>query len=134
MEIGRGVRLMVGRGLVTNRGDGRRITTAAGSITTTTGPGCRAVNSIEDGVGGDQPSLPLYLISISVTTSAGIRCRTITEIHTRVITVTTIAGQVTEAVAVVVVVAEVTVAVEAVEVVAAETTVTTTIATRRGVV
>ena len=44
MEIGRGVRLTVGRGLATNPGDGLLITTAAGSITTTTGPGCRAVD------------------------------------------------------------------------------------------
>ena len=138
MDIGRGVHLTVGHGSVTNHGDGLRITTAAGSITITTGRGCRAVNSIEDGVGGDQPSLRLYLISHSVTTSAGIRCRTTTEIHTRVITVTTIAGPVTEAVVVTVVVAvvvaEVTVAVAAVEVVAADTIVATTIPIRRGVV
>ena len=131
MDIGRGVHLTVGRGLATNRGDGLRITTAAGSTTTTTGHGCRAVISTEDEVGGDQRWLRLYLISHSVTTSAGIRCRTTTEIHTRVITVTTIAVQVT-AVVVAVVVAEVTVA--AVEVVAAETIVTTTITARRGVV
>ena len=135
MDIGRGVHLTVGRGSATNRGDGLRITTAAGFITITTGPGCHAVNSIEDAVGGDQRWLRLYLISHSVTTSAGIHCRTTTEIHTRVITVTTIAGPVTGAVVVMVavVVAEVTVAVEAVAV-AAETIVTTTIATRRGVV
>jgi len=126
MDIGRGVHLTVGRGLATNPGDGLRITTAAGSITITTGPGCRGVISIEDEVGGDQRWWPLYLISHSVTTSAGIRCRTTTEIHTRVITVTTIAGQATAAVA------EVTVAVVAVAG-AEETIDTTTITARRGV-
>lgn len=95
MDIGRGVRLTVGRGSATNRGVGLRITTAAGFITTTTGPGCHAAGSIETAVGGDPHWL--HSTSRSATTSAGTRCRTTTAIHTRAITVTMIAGQITAA-------------------------------------
>jgi len=51
--IGRGARLMVGRGLATNRGVGRRITLDGGSITTIDGRGVRVVATTEIEVGGD---------------------------------------------------------------------------------
>ena len=133
MDIGRGARLTVGRGSATNRGAGLRITTAAGFITTTTGPGCHAAGSIETAVGGDRRSL--HSTSHSATTSAGIRCRITTAIRTRAITVTMIAGQITVAA----VAMEITVEagdVEAAEVVAAVgvTAIEPTTPTSRGVV
>src|ERR1044071_4387973 len=66
--IGRGAHRMAGRGLDMNHGDGRRITTDVGSITTTTGPGVRVVNTIDTAVGGAQ--LSSRLASLSETTSA----------------------------------------------------------------
>ena len=125
MDIGRGVRRMAGRGSATNHGVGLHITTVAGFITTTTGHGCRAVGSIENAVGGDRHWL--LSTSHSATTSAGTRCRTTTAIHTRVITVTTIA--------VMAAAMEITVEAEAAAVEAAvETIEITTTAERRGVV
>jgi len=76
-----------------NRGDGRRITTDVGSITTTTGPGVRAVSTIDTAVGGAR--LWSRLASLSETTSAGIRCRITSAIHIRVTIVTTIVTGIT---------------------------------------
>lgn len=89
--IGPGVRRMVGRGSVTNRGVGRRITTDAGSITTTPGPGCREAISTRSEAGGDLRSSRLSdSIFHLATISAGIRCRTTSAIRIRVITGVTI--------------------------------------------
>ena len=88
MAIGRGFRLMAGRGLATSHLDGRLITTGVGSITITTGPGRHAANMFAGAVGGG----PRWWRSTSrsATTSAGIRCRTTKEIHIRVTIVVTI--------------------------------------------
>ena len=129
MDIGRGVRLTVGRGSATNLGDGRRITTVAGFITTTTGPGCRAVDSTANAVGGARRWL--HSTSLSERTSAGTRCRTTIAIRIRVITVTTIVDQVT---VVAVVAVEVTAAAVAVVVEAVAETIAPTIPASRGVV
>ena len=87
MVIGRGFRRTVGPGSGMNRGVGRRITTAAGSFTTTTGPGCRAASFTRSEVGGGpRSSLSSRLISLSETTSAGIRCRTTSGIRIHDIT------------------------------------------------
>src|SRR6266436_455480 len=51
-EAGYGFHLMDGPGLVMSHGAGRLITMAAGSITTTIGPGARTVNSTGIAVGG----------------------------------------------------------------------------------
>src|SRR6266849_1111371 len=51
-EAGSGFHLMDGPGWVMSPGAGRLITMAAGSITTTTGPGVRIVNSTGTVVGG----------------------------------------------------------------------------------
>jgi hypothetical protein len=86
--VGPGCRLTAGRGLDTSPGDGRLITTAVGSITTTTGPGRRAAITFASAVGGG----PRWWRSTShsATTSAGIRCRTIKEIRIRVTIAVTI--------------------------------------------
>src|SRR5687768_15446375 len=90
-DIGHGVRLTAGRGLGMNRGVGRRITTAVGSITTTTGPGFHALNSSQSAVGGDLHSLRLsHSTSPSEPIFAGIHCRTTSAIHIRGATVTMI--------------------------------------------
>ncbi len=89
MASGPGVRLMVGRGLAMSPGAGRLITSAAGSITTTTGPGCRAANFIGSGVGGVRR---WWLLTFhSATISAGIRCRITNTIPTHVVIDTTTA-------------------------------------------
>src|SRR5687767_2500047 len=82
MVIGPGVRRMAGRGLVSNRGVGRLITMGAGSITTTRGFGSRGVTSTRSEAGGGPRSSPLsILVFHSVTTFAGIHCRTTSAIH-----------------------------------------------------
>jgi hypothetical protein len=83
--IGPGFRRMDGPGLVTNRGAGRRITTVAGSITTTVGPGVREVVTTEIEVGGVRRSSHFTFHSITIT--AGIRFITTNAIHTHVITI-----------------------------------------------
>ena len=83
--IGCGVRLTAGRGLVMNRGAGRRITTDGGSITTIAGPGVRAVATTTNEVGGAPRLSPS--ISRSATITAGIRLITTSAIHTLGITV-----------------------------------------------
>ena len=84
MVIGRGVRRTVGRGSDTNRGAGRRITTAAGFSTTAAGSGCRAVISTRREAGGgprsSRSSVSIFHLAI---TSAGIRFRTTSAIHIR---------------------------------------------------
>src|SRR5688500_4676391 len=82
MVIGPGVRRMAGRGLVSIRGVGRLITMGAGSITTTRGFGSRGVTSTRSEAGGGPRSSPLsILVFHSVTTFAGIHCRTTSAIH-----------------------------------------------------
>ena len=71
MDIGPGVRLMVGRGSAPSRGDGRLITMAAGSITIIVGLGVLAAVITAIVVGGDPPSL--HFISHLETTTVGIR-------------------------------------------------------------
>ena len=83
--IGHGFRRMGGRGLVTNPGAGRRITTVAGSITTTVGPGVREVVTSEIEVGGVRRSSHFTFHSITIT--AGIRFITTSAIRTHVITI-----------------------------------------------
>lgn len=90
MAIGRGVRLMAGRGLDTSRGGGRLITTVAGSITITTGPGYRAASFNGGAVGGGPRSSRSWSTSHSATTFAGIHCRITTGIHIQIAIVTTI--------------------------------------------
>jgi|SRR6476619_2047592 len=84
--IGRGAHLMVGRGLVTNPGVGRRITSDGGSITTIDGRGVHAVGTTEIEVGGDLHSS--RSISRLATIIAGIRFTTTSGIHTLVTIVT----------------------------------------------
>ncbi len=72
-DSGPGVRLMDGRGLVTSHGVGRLITTAAGFITTVTGPGVRAACFIAIAVGGVRHWSRFRSTFHSATTSAGTR-------------------------------------------------------------
>ena len=87
-DIGRGARRMAGRGLDMSHGDGRRITTGVGSIMTITGPGFRAVNTIDAAVGGDPRSS--RSTSHSEMTFAGILSRITIAIRIRATIVTTI--------------------------------------------
>ena len=74
-----------------SRGAGRLITMAVGSTTTITGRGVRAAGFITIAVGGDRRSSRLYLLTSRLEmTSAGIRCRITSAIHTRAIMVITI--------------------------------------------
>ena len=84
--IGRGARLMVGPGLATNRGVGRRITSDGGSITTIDGRGVHAAGTTGIEVGGDLPSSRFIFRSAMII--AGIRFITTSVIHTLVIIVT----------------------------------------------
>jgi hypothetical protein len=59
MVVGFGVRRMDGRGSVTSRGVGRRITMGVGFITGTGGRGCRGVGTTGTEVGGGRRSLRL---------------------------------------------------------------------------
>ena len=84
MVIGPGVRLTDGRGLVTSRGVGRLITTAAGSTTTTIGPGVRTVSTIAI-VAGGVPRLSRSISLLGIT-SHGIHSLIIIGIPAPVIT------------------------------------------------
>src|ERR1041385_2024504 len=74
---------MVGRGVVTSRGAGLRITTVAGSITTAIGRGARAVSFTDTEAGGARRSSRSCSTSRLATTSAGIRSRTTSTIRAR---------------------------------------------------
>src|SRR5687768_379554 len=79
---------MAGRGSVTNHGVGRRITTDAGSTTTTRGPGCRAATSTRsEAGGGPHSSLSSGSVFHLATTFAGTHCRITSAIRIHVITV-----------------------------------------------
>ena len=88
--IGPGVRLTVGRGLVTSRGAGRRITTVVGFTTTITGRGARAASFTKSEVGGARRWSRLSSTSRLVITCAGIRWTITSEIRIRDAIATTI--------------------------------------------
>ena len=87
MATGRGVRHTAGPGLVMSHGAGLLITMAAGSTTTTIGPGVPAVNTIVTEAGGARRWSRLFpFTSPSEITFAGIHFRIMSETHTRATT------------------------------------------------
>ena len=87
MATGRGVRHTAGPGLVMSPGAGHLITMAAGSTTTTIGPGVPAVNTIATEAGGAQRWSLLFRFTFPLEiTFAGTHFHIMSETHTRATT------------------------------------------------